>query len=66
MLDIDHQAVVAMVKVMNDVVAELAPWMQVIFRDHGNLVDEGWFQEAAHRWRDGVRLIPTDWITDFT
>ena len=65
--DSDHAAVVAMFKVMNDVVIDLAPGMQVIVSDHVNLVDEDWFQEAIqHRWRDGVRLIPSDWIAELT
>jgi hypothetical protein len=63
--DSDHEAVVAMFKIMHDVVAELAPRFQIIVSDHVNLVDELWFQQSIqHYWRNGVRLIPSEWIAE--
>ena len=41
--DADRTAVLSMFTVMRDVVAELAPRMQVIVSDHANL-DEQWFR----------------------
>lgn len=63
--DTDRAAVLAMFTVMRDVVEDLTPRMQVIVSDHADLADEGWFQDAVrHRWRDGDRLIPTEWLGD--
>ena len=62
--DADRLAVRAMFELMRDVVAELAPRLQVIVCDHADL-PESWFQAAVrHRWRGGVKLIPSDWIGD--
>lgn len=62
--DADRAAVLALFTVMRDVVRELAPKMQIIVSDHANL-GETWFQEAVqHEWRDGVKLVPLDWISD--
>jgi hypothetical protein len=63
--DSDRAAVLAMFTVMRDVVEALAPRMQIIVSDHADLVDEVWFQNAVrHRWREGIRLIPTEWLGD--
>ena len=63
--DADRAAVLAMFTVMRDVVEVLAPRMQIIVSDHADLVDEAWFQDAVrHRWRGGIRLIPTEWLED--
>ncbi|MCW3820659.1 DUF3732 domain-containing protein [Micromonospora sp. DR5-3] len=44
-------------ELMRDVVAELAPAMQIIVCDHANL-PEPWFQSAVrHNWR-GDALVP--------
>lgn len=62
--DADRLAVKAMFELMRDVVAELAPRLQVIVCDHADL-PEDWFQVAVrHRWRGGLKLIPSDWIGD--
>jgi len=61
--DTDREAVLAMFTVMRDVVAALAPRLQIIVSDHANL-EEAWFQDSvAHSWRDGVKLIPAEWLT---
>ncbi|QLL08767.1 DUF3732 domain-containing protein [Mycobacterium vicinigordonae] len=63
--DADRTAVLAMFTVMRDVVEALTPRMQVIVSDHADLADEVWFQDAVrHRWREGIRLIPTEWLGD--
>lgn len=65
--DADRAAVLAMFTVMRDVVESLAPRMQIIVSDHADLADEAWFQDAVrHRWRGGLRLIPTEWLEDET
>jgi hypothetical protein len=61
--DTDREAVRRMFELIREVVAELAPELQVIVCDHANLPEE-WFQDAvAHNWRNGVKLIPADWLT---
>jgi hypothetical protein len=62
--DADREAVRRMFSLIRDVVTELAPAMQIIVCDHANLPEE-WFQDAVvHNWRNGTRLIPTDWLAD--
>lgn len=62
--DTDRAAVLAMFTVMRDVVAELAPRLQVIVCDHAYLEDD-WFREAVvHNWRDGEKLVPIDWLAE--
>jgi hypothetical protein len=62
--DADRVAVRRMFELMRDVVEELAPNFQVIVCDHADL-PEDWFNDAVrHRWRNGVKLIPSDWIND--
>ena len=57
----DRAAVRRLFELMRDVVAELAPDMQIIVCDHANL-PEPWFQSAVrHNWR-GNALIPVTWI----
>jgi hypothetical protein len=60
--DADRRAVRRLFELMRDVVADLAPELQVIVCDHANLPEE-WFQDAvAHDWRGGHKLIPPDWL----
>jgi hypothetical protein len=60
--DADRIAVRAMFRLMRDVVAELAPNFQIIVCDHADLPEQ-WFDEAVrYRWREGEKLIPTDWL----
>ncbi|MEU3628899.1 DUF3732 domain-containing protein [Amycolatopsis coloradensis] len=60
--DSDREAVNRLFRLIYDVVAELAPHMQVIVCDHANLPDE-WFQNSVvHNWRGGDKLIPQEWI----
>lgn len=60
--DTDHEAVNRLFRMIYDVVAELAPKMQVIVCDHANLIED-WFQDSVkHNWRGGEKLIPLEWI----
>lgn len=60
----DWEAVRRQFVLMRDVVAALAGDLQVIVCDHANLADD-WFQDAVvENWRNGVALIPTDWLED--
>ena len=64
--DSDRAAVLTMFSLMRDVVEELEGRFQIIVCDHANL-PEAWFQAAVrHNWRDGVKLVPADWLTDPT
>lgn len=61
--DADREAVLAMFTVMREVSDQLAPRMQIIVSDHADLLDVEWFQKAVkHRWRGGIRLVPTEWL----
>jgi hypothetical protein len=58
----DWEAVRRQFSLMNSVVHELAGDLQVIVCDHANLADD-WFQQAVvENWRNGVALIPSDWL----
>ncbi len=62
--DTDAKAVESMYLLMLKVVAELAPDFQIIVLDHADL-SQVWFQEAVrHKWRHGVKLIPSDWLAE--
>jgi hypothetical protein len=42
--------------------SEDVPQMPVIVTDHVELLDD-WFREAIiERWRDGIALVPIDWL----
>lgn len=59
--DEDRLAVVRIFKLIDNLVKELAPHMQVIMTEHADL-NETWFQDAVtERWRNGAALIPLDW-----
>jgi len=61
--DEDRQAVTKLFNLIIKVCEELAPNLQIIILDHANL-DNDTFQEALveQPWRNGVALIPTDWL----
>ena len=60
----DWEAVRRQFTLMRDVVAALNGDLQIIVCDHANLADD-WFQDAViENWRNGVALIPTDWLED--
>lgn len=58
----DWEAVRRQFTLMRDVVASLEGELQVIVCDHANLADD-WFQDSViENWRNGVALIPADWL----
>lgn len=60
--DEDRLAVVRIFELIDNLVKELAPHMQVIMTEHADL-NETWFQDAVtERWRNGAALIPLDWL----
>ena len=57
----DRQKVRSMYKLAYDVVQLLGGQFQVIVTDHAN-INEQWFQDCVvERWREGRKLIPTEW-----
>ena len=60
----DWEAVRRQFALMRDVVANLDGQLQIIASDHANLQDD-WFQEGViENWRNGVALIPEDWLDE--
>lgn len=58
----DWEAVRRQFALMRDVVVALNGKLQVIVCDHANLAD-AWFQDAViDNWRNGVALIPEEWL----
>lgn len=59
--DEDRLAVVRIFELIDNLVKDLAPHMQIIMTEHADL-NETWFQDAVtERWRNGAALIPLDW-----
>ncbi|MDR7160934.1 DUF3732 domain-containing protein [Arthrobacter sp. BE255] len=57
----DRTAVLAMFRLMKDVVEELSPDFQIIVSDHADL-SEDWFADSVvHNWRDD-KLVPLSWL----
>ncbi|MFE5108335.1 DUF3732 domain-containing protein [Streptomyces sp. NPDC056663] len=51
-------------KLMHQVVSELAPNFQMIVSDHADLPHD-WYQDSIrYNWRNGEKLIPTTWLDD--
>jgi hypothetical protein len=58
----DWEAVRRQFSLMRDVVDALDGALQLIVCDHANLAD-AWCQDAViDNWRNGVTLIPSDWL----
>jgi hypothetical protein len=56
----DRLAVSRMFKFVFDVVAAIAPGLQVVITEHAD-INEDWYQGAVvERWR-GLKLVPDDW-----
>jgi hypothetical protein len=61
--DEDQTAVLKLFKLISDASNELAPDLQIIVMDHADLKRD-WFESAVvERWRNGNRLVPTEWQT---
>jgi hypothetical protein len=59
--DEDKAAVYQLFMLLSDYCRSLNPKMQIIISDHVELL-EPWFREAmVQRWRDGIKLVPSDW-----
>ena len=63
--DDDHAAVVrlflSVFTAVEDAAKDLSPF-QLLITEHADLAED-WYQGAViQRWRDGERLVPTDWI----
>jgi len=62
--DEDRQAVIRIFRLIINVVKDLAPRMQVIVTEHAD-IQEPWYQDlVVERWRNGVALVPADWVAD--
>ncbi|WP_404478991.1 DUF3732 domain-containing protein [Novosphingobium sp. BL-52-GroH] len=60
--DEDQMAVARLYKLLYDYCQNLDGRMQIIVADHVELLSD-WFQNATvERWRDGVKLVPHDWL----
>jgi hypothetical protein len=58
----DQAAVLQLFQLASDAATELAPELQVIIMDHADLKTD-WFREAVvERWRNGLKLIPQEWL----
>jgi len=61
--DEDKTAVLDLFQLISVAAAELSPGLQIIVTDHADLKPD-WFQDAVtERWRKGVALIPSSWVT---
>lgn len=61
--DQDREAIKRLFNFIFSVVESLSPSFQVIITDHANLTDDARFQESiVEIWRDGRKLVPTDWL----
>jgi hypothetical protein len=64
--DEDREALSRLLSEVQSLVSRFDGLFQVILLDHADLATE-WFQDAVvERWRDGVKLIPLDWLGDTT
>lgn len=64
--DEDRAAVIRMFELSRDVVNSLYPSFQIIITEHADIAED-WYQAAiVERWRDGNKLIPSDWIANET
>jgi hypothetical protein len=60
--DDDRVALKRMFRLVFEVVASLAPGLQVIITEHADM-DEDWYRDAVvERWREGAKLVPDDWV----
>lgn len=58
----DEIAVNKMFDFMFNVVESLTPKLQVIITDHAYLKNERFEQSVTEVWRDGLKLIPIEWL----
>jgi len=58
----DERAVRQMYEFIFNVTSELAPYFQVIITDHAKLQGLQFQQAIREEWRNGLKLVPLDWI----
>jgi hypothetical protein len=56
----DRTAVLAMFRLMKDVVEELSPEFQIIVSDHADLTEDWFADSVVHNWRED-KLVPQSW-----
>lgn len=59
----DEIAVNKMFDFMFNVVSSLTPKLQVIITDHAYLKNNRFEESVTEIWRDGLKLIPSEWLT---
>ncbi len=60
----DRLAVSRMFRFVFDIVEKLSPGFQVVVTEHAD-INEEWYQGAiVERWRNGLKLIPDDWLAE--
>jgi hypothetical protein len=59
----DEIAVNKMFDFMFNVVSSLTPKLQVIITDHAYLKNQRFEESVIEIWRDGLKLIPNEWLT---
>lgn len=59
----DEIAVNKMFDFMFNVVESLTPKLQVIITDHAYLKNDRFEESVREIWRDGLKLIPNDWLS---
>jgi hypothetical protein len=59
--DADRQAVARMYRLLYEVAQALFPRLQIIVMDHLLLQDDWFVDSIAENWRDGEKLIPSEW-----
>lgn len=62
--DEDQEAVARLYLLLKEYCENLDGRMQIIVADHVELLND-WFRAATvERWRDGIKFVPGDWITE--
>lgn len=60
--DEDQAAVARLYRELHSYCEVLGGAMQIIVADHVDLLEQ-WFRDATvERWRDGIKLVPMDWL----
>lgn len=57
----DRIALNRMLKLVVDVVGELAPGFQVVITEHADISEDWYSRAVVERWRGGRKLVPADW-----
>ncbi len=60
--DQDRRAVIGILQLIREVVAELSPDLQVIVTEHADVIEDWYQASVVERWREDRALIPKTWI----